>query len=106
MQISGNTLPVLFRPADLTADQQSPERGTAQLDQNPDAFRQNRQQAVEYVLRGEFVDDEVAFDQQNRNRYAQVIDPANERAIDTYVANEGVTPLQEPRQGRLVDLFI
>ena len=106
MQISGNTLPVLSSQIDPSAQRQPQERQATLLEQNPDSLRQNRQQAVEYVLRGEFVDDEVAFDQQNRNRYAQVIDPANERAIDSYVANEGVTPQQPSRQGRLVDLFI
>jgi hypothetical protein len=71
---------------------------TRQLDTEQ---KNNRQQTVEYVFKGELLE-EITADQQNRKRNPQSIDPANQGAISRY-ADTAETTL---RQGRLLDIFI
>jgi hypothetical protein len=106
MLISGNTLPALPTPVGESSDQQLNARSRAQLERYQDTEQQSRQQTVEFVLRGELVD-EIALDEQNRTKaYQQMIDPANQYAISTYM-DINTASLQRPeRQGRMLDMFI
>jgi hypothetical protein len=105
MLISGNTLPALPTPVGESSDQQLNARSRAQLERYQDTEQQSRQQTVEFVLRGELVD-EIAFDEQNRAKQYQQIDPANQYAINTYT-DINTASLQRPeRQGRMLDMFI
>jgi CRP-like cAMP-binding protein len=105
MIISGNTLPALPNPTGEFSDQSLHGRNRAQIARYKDTEQQSRQQTVEFVLRGELVD-EITFDEQNRSQTAQQIDPANRYAISTYI-DINTASLQRPqRQGRMLDLFI
>ena len=105
MLISGNTLLALPPPSSDSAGQSFNARSSAQLERYKDTEQQSRQQTVEFVYRGELVD-EIVFDEQNRSRYSQQIDPANQYAISTY-QDINTASLQRPeRQGRMLDLFI
>lgn len=105
MLISGNTLPALPSPSSESSGQSFNARNNAQLERYRDTEQQSRQQTVEFVFRGELVD-EIAFDEQNRAQSNQQIDPANRYAISTY-RDIDTASLQRPeRQGRMLDLFI
>jgi exonuclease V gamma subunit len=105
MLISGNCLPALPTPVGEFSDRALDARSRAQVERYQDTEQQTRQQTVEFVLRGELVD-EIAFDEQNRAKAYQQIDPANQYAISTYI-DINTASLQRPeRQGRMLDMFI
>lgn len=105
MLVSGNTYLALPPPSSESSGQSFNARNNAQLERYRDTEQQSRQQTVEFVYRGELVD-EIVFDEQNRARYSQQIDPANQYAINTY-QDINTASLQRPeRQGRMLDLFI
>ena len=105
MLISGKSLPALPTPVGEFSDRPLDARSRAQLERYQDTEKQSRQQTVEFVLRGELVD-EIAFDEQNRAKAYQQIDPANQYAINTYM-DINTASLQRPdRQGRMLDMFI
>ncbi len=97
MQISGNLLPA---PSSSNNQELSDNRQFTS-ERKLDSGHRNRQQTVEYIFKGEILE-EVAYQQQNRNPYSQSIDPANQAAISSYSESGSVVP----RQGRLVDIFI
>jgi len=97
MQISGNLLP----SPSSTLHQGLPENRQPFNDRNPDTEQKSRQKTVEYVFRGEVLE-QVGADENNRNRYSQSIHPANQSAISSYNDSN----LIQPRQGHLVDIFI
>lgn len=96
MQITGNLLPP---PAAL--NQNSPDNRQPLSERKIDSEQKNRQQTVEYVFKGEILED-VAADRNNRSPYTQSIDPANQGAISSYAEVDS----EAPRQGQLVDIFI
>ena len=105
MLISGNSLPALPAPVGEFSDRSLDARSRAQLERYQDTEQQSRQQTVEFVLRGELVD-EIPFDEQQRAKAYQQIDPANQYAINTYM-DINTASLQRPeRQGRMLDMFI
>ncbi|MBC8211132.1 MAG: hypothetical protein H8E21_08675 [Gammaproteobacteria bacterium] len=102
MPISGSYLP---SPAAYSgrADSQSltdyrPPATPRQLDTEQ---KNNRQQTVEYVFKGELLE-QISADQQQRKRNPQSIDPANQGAISSYTRTAEATA----QQGRLLDIFI
>lgn len=106
MQVSGLTLPVLANSTSENKTGQNVfDRSRAQLQRYQDTEQQPRQQTVEYVLRGELVD-EIAFDEQNRSQSTQQVNPANRYAISTYNDINTVSLQRPERQGRMLDLFI
>ena len=101
MQIPANNLPALTgysarSPGENLAEYRQP--GAQRL---VDSEQKNRQQTVEYVLKGEVLE-EVGADQRQRNRYTQNINPSNQAAIANYTD----TATDTTRQGRLLDIFI
>jgi hypothetical protein len=102
MPITGNYLPSPAAYGGRTDNQSLADyRAPAAQRQLDTEQKNNRQQTVEYVFKGELLE-EITTDQQNRKRNPQSIDPANQGAISRY-ADTAETTL---RQGRLLDIFI
>ncbi|MCK4708777.1 MAG: hypothetical protein KAU21_09180 [Gammaproteobacteria bacterium] len=97
MRISGKFLPAPSNPVnkDLSDNRQPLS------ERNLDTGQKHRQQTVEYVFKGEILE-EVASEDHNRTPYPQSIDPANQSAISSYSNSSS----QPPRQGHLVDIFV
>lgn len=105
MQISGNSLPVLFGQQGLTS-QDSRSRDEQALGGYRDSSSQARnRQATEYVFNGDVLDDVLA-QQDQQAPYAQVIDPANASAISSYQINNDNESLGGRRAGLIVDIYI
>lgn len=97
MLISGNLLP----PPSSSMNQGLSDNRQASTPRHLDSEQKNRQHTVEYVFEGEILE-QVAAEGQQQKAYTQSIDPANQRAISSYVeAHSDIA-----RQGRLVDIFI
>ncbi len=97
MLISGNLLP----PPPGSYNQSLSDNQQRLSDRNSDAEKNNRQQTVEYIFKGDYLE-EAVYQYENSNPYFQSIDPANQVAISSYTENSS----NLPRQGRLVDFFI
>jgi hypothetical protein len=104
MQVSGNRLPVPQENIDPSARHQ-PGRQTTPQRRDQDASRQNSQQTVEFILRGEVVEDAISEDR-GRTPDASTIDPANQHAIFAYTKFGSANYSSTDRQGHLLDLFI
>ncbi len=106
MQISGNTLPVLSGQSNLTTRQDGTrQRPVEEVQRSADNKQQNRQQTVEYVFKGEVLED-VTSEHRQKPGYQQNIDPTNRSAISSYTATDELSPYYQTRQGRLLDIFI
>jgi len=97
MQISGNLLPAPSSSLNQSLSDSRQSLSERQLESE----HKNRQKTVEYVFKGEILED-VSADDRNQNPYMQSIDPANQGAISSYVNSYSAIP----RQGQLVDIFI
>ncbi|MCP4077761.1 MAG: hypothetical protein GY744_16435 [Gammaproteobacteria bacterium] len=97
MKISGNLLPLPSSSVNQGLSDNRQPLSERQLESE----HKNRQQTVEYVFKGEILED-VSADERNQNPYMQSIDPANLGAISSYVNSYSAVS----RQGQLVDIFI
>ncbi len=97
MQISGNLLP----PPSNSLNQSQSDNRQPLSERKLESEHKNRQQTVEYVFKGEILED-IAFEDRQQNPYTQSIDPANQSAISSYENSDSATL----RQGHLVDIYI
>ena len=97
MKISGNLLP----PPSSSINQSLSDNRQPLSERQLESEHKNRQQTVEYVFKGEILED-VSADDRNQNPYTQSIDPANQGAISSYENSYSAIP----HQGQLVDIFI
>lgn len=106
MQISGNTFPVLSNQSALTTRQDDTrQRPAEEFQRAADNKQQNQKQTVEYVFKGEVLED-VTSEHRQKPGYQQNIDPTNRGAISSYTATDELSAYYQARQGRLLDIFI
>ncbi|MBC8508852.1 MAG: hypothetical protein H8D34_28680, partial [Chloroflexi bacterium] len=72
MQLSGNYLPIPIGNTGYSPNRDLVEYGRPSSERQLDTDQKNRQQTVEYVFKGELLE-EVVNEQQQRNRYTQAI---------------------------------
>jgi len=97
MRISGNLLPALPNPL----NKELSDNRQLLSERNLESEQKNRQQTVEYVFKGEILE-ETSSEDRNQNPYSQTVDPANQAAISSY-SDAGSS---STRQGQLIDFFI
>ncbi|MDJ0834316.1 MAG: hypothetical protein QNJ69_12385 [Gammaproteobacteria bacterium] len=106
MQISGNTLPVLSNQSTISSRQDGTrQRPVEEVQRYADNKQQTHKQTVEYVFKGEVLEDAISEHRQKPG-YQQNIDPTNRSAISSYTATDELSPYYQARQGRLLDIFI
>ena len=106
MQISGNTLPVLSSQTPISSRQDgNRQRPVEEVQRYADNKQQNHKQTVEYVFKGEVLEDALSG-QQQKTVYPQNIDPSKRSAISSYSQTDQLSSRNQSRQGRLLDIFI
>lgn len=110
MFISANTLPALPGFSKSVADQRKLnqyrfDHQQPALQRFRESARQNRNQTVEYIFRGDY-EEQFFNDARVQNNFNQQVHPANQRAIFNYIDAQTASVQRPERQGQLLDIFI